>query len=139
MSRIEWNESFSVNHDEIDAQHRKWIDIYNRLERVMEEGDATALKNITIDTLQSMLDYARFHFKYEERYMNDLGYPSIAAHARVHKDFDNIIYQSYRDVLDGNVVLNTKLLKLIRSWLVNHILVEDKKYARYAGESSRSK
>ena len=139
MPRIEWDESFSVHHDEIDAQHRKWIEIYNRLDRVMEEGELNALKSITADTLQSMLEYARFHFKYEERYMQELGYPSIASHARVHKDFDNIIYQSYRDVLDGNIVLNTRLLKLVRSWLLNHILVEDKKYAQFAGEKEKGK
>lgn len=132
MSRIEWDESFSVGHDEIDAQHKKWIGIYNRLVEVMEQGDVNTLKDATADTLESMMEYARYHFKYEEQYMLEIGYPSITAHARVHKDFDNVIYHAYRDLLDGSVVLNTRLLKMIKSWLLNHILTEDKKYAEHA-------
>lgn len=136
MSQIDWDESFSMNHAEIDEQHKKWIEIYNRLDRIMDKGDLEAIRDATADTLESMLDYARFHFKFEEKYMHDIGYPGIAAHARVHKDFDNLVYKSYRDVAEGTPVLNTRLLKTIKSWLLNHILVEDKKYCQFTANKT---
>lgn len=136
MSQIEWDESFSIGHGEIDEQHKKWIDIYNRLDRILIEGDLESQGRITQETLEAMLDYTRFHFKFEEQYMRAIGYPGIAAHARVHKDFDNLVYKFYRDVLDGVTLLNTQLLKTIKSWLLNHILVEDMKYSRFAGETA---
>ena len=134
MSQIEWDQSFSMGNAEIDAQHKKWIDIYNKLDAIMEEGNPQAIKRATIDTLEAMLDYARYHFQFEEKYMHGIDYPGIAAHARVHKDFDHLIYKSYRDALDGAFVLNTRLLKTIKSWLINHILIEDKKYSQFAGK-----
>ena len=128
MSQIKWDTSFSVNNSVIDSQHKKWIDIYNRMDKVLLEGDLDSEKDINAEAQQSMLDYSRYHFEFEEEYLYSIGYSDIVKHARLHKDFDNLIYQYYRQVCDGEIVLNTELLKVIKSWLLNHILVEDKKY-----------
>jgi hemerythrin-like metal-binding protein len=137
MPQIEWDESFSVNHSEIDSQHKKWIDIHNRFCKILLEGDLDSQKKITTETLQSMVDFTRYHFKFEEEYLNSIGYPDIVKHARLHKDFDTLIYQYYREDLDGGFVLETELLKVIKNWLMNHILVEDKKYSQFASDHSQ--
>lgn len=135
MPRIEWDESFSVNHAEIDKQHKNWIKIYNRLTRVMDEGDPEAQKKITVEILQAMLDYAKYHFKFEEEFMRDIGYPARASHARLHRECDALIYEAYVSIQEGNSVLNSDLLSLLKGWLLNHILVEDKKYGQFAAEA----
>ena len=49
-----------------------------------------------------------------------------------HKDFDNLVYQQYRKVNERHgLVLNPEILAIIKEWLLNHILVEDIKYADY--------
>ena len=136
MPRIEWDESFSVRHAEIDAQHRNWIGIYNRLAEALDEGDAEAQKRITVETLQAMLDYAKHHFQFEEEYMRTIGYPARGSHTRLHRECDALIYEAYVSILEGNTVLNADLLKMLKQWLLNHILVEDRKYANYAGETA---
>ena len=134
MSQIKWDQSFSVNNTVIDNQHKKWIDIYNRMDRVLLEGDLDSQRDINAEALQAMLDYSRYHFEFEEEYLYSIGYSDIVKHARLHKDFDTLIYQYYRKVCDGDTVLNTELLKVIKSWLLNHILVEDKKYSQFAND-----
>ena len=139
MPRIEWDESFSVHHAEIDEQHKNWIDIYNRLADVLDEGDAEAQKRITVETLQAMLDYAKHHFQFEEAYMQAIGYPARGSHTRLHRECDALIYEAYVSIQEGNTVLNRDLLELIKEWLLNHILVEDKKYGQFVSEGAGRK
>jgi hemerythrin len=129
MSQIEWQKSYSVNNSEIDEQHKKWIAIYNEMDKCLLSGDQKELIQIAAKSLKSMHDYANFHFKFEEEYMQKINYPDLVSHKRLHKDFDNIIYKYHRDIDAGELIINTEILKKIKEWLVKHILVQDKKYA----------
>ena len=39
MPKIEWDDSFSVNNIEIDDQHKKWIEIFNKMHESLMSGD----------------------------------------------------------------------------------------------------
>ena len=132
MPRIHWDESFSTNNPEIDDQHKKWIGMYNKLHETLVRGSVKQLSQITIETLQEMLDYAQYHFSYEEEYMKSIDYPDIVKHKRLHKDFDTQIYELNREVREGRTVLNTELIKIMSNWIVDHILNDDKKYSEFA-------
>jgi hemerythrin-like metal-binding protein len=130
MSIIEWDDSYSVNHEEIDNQHKEWIDIYNKMHDSMMSRESSIEQ--TTEILQAMHDYAQNHFNFEEEYMREINFPDIVAHRRSHKDFESLIYSYSRDIEAGKMVLNTKVIKLIRNWLMEHITVEDKQYAGYS-------
>ncbi len=130
MSIIEWDDSFSVNHPEIDNQHKKWIDIYNKMHDSMMSLESS--NEQTTEILQAMIEYAQNHFRYEEEYMHEINFPDIVEHRRMHKDFQSLIYSYHRDINQGKMVLNTKIIKLIRNWLLEHIIEEDKKYAEFS-------
>lgn len=130
MSIIEWDDSYSVNNDEIDKQHKEWIDIYNKMHDSMMSRESSI--DQTTEILQAMSNYAQNHFNYEEEYMREINFPDIVEHRRSHKDFESLIYSYSRDIEAGKMVLNTKVIKLIRNWLMEHITVEDKKYAGYS-------
>ena len=134
MPLIEWNESFSANNTELDEQNKQWINIHNELHERLIGSQQDDIESMLSDALQSMLDYARYHFAAEEEYMDKIGYTEAAAHRRLHKDFDSKLYQYNRDMLDGNMVLNTTIIKELENWLMNHILVEDRKYCQFAAE-----
>lgn len=131
MPRIEWNESFSVNNSEIDNQHKKWIEIFNKMHEGLVAKEGTNYQSIAVETLQAMHEYALQHFTFEEEYMRKMNFPDLIGHRRIHKDFDTLIFSYNRDIRNGTLVLNTHILKLIENWLRDHILVEDKKYAKY--------
>lgn len=138
MPDIEWEESFSVNHAKIDEQHKRWIEIYNKLHESMLNDDHKELKKNTEDSLRAMEDYARYHFNFEEEYLEKISYPGLVKHVRMHKDFDSLIYEYCRDMREGNFFLKTRLLKSIKNWLLNHILIEDKKYSLFAAEVEKT-
>ncbi len=129
MAKIEWNNSLSVGDAEIDGQHQKWIKIYNDLHDKMVTGKVNTRDGI--EALQAMADYARYHFSLEETYMHDNGYPDFIKHRRIHKDFDNHLYDYCRKAEDGEIVLNSEIIGLLKNWLLDHISIEDKKYAHF--------
>ena len=135
MARIEWDDSYSTKNTEIDEQHQKWIEIYNELHETLMKGDIKNLLEVTISTLKAMEDYAHYHFTFEEEFMKSIGYPNIVEHKRLHKDFASQIYELNRDIREGRAVLNTQLIKLMRNWIVDHILHNDKQYAEFAKPS----
>lgn len=132
MGIIEWEESFSVNDEAIDRQHKRWIELYNRFHGRLLKGNSAELISLAEEALQEMLDYADYHFKVEEEYMKTINYPELIQHRRMHRDFDTMIYQYARDIREGQTVANTSILKILKNWLVDHVLQEDKKYSLYA-------
>ncbi len=129
MSKIEWDESYSVNNKEIDEQHKEWIAIFNKLHVALLSDDPKSLDFAGVDSLKAMYDYAEYHFNFEEQYLSKINYPDLVAHRRLHKDFASKIYQYNKDINQGTIVLNTEIIKIIKDWLVEHILKEDKKYS----------
>ncbi|MDQ6992242.1 MAG: bacteriohemerythrin [Mariprofundus sp.] len=129
MSEIKWDDSFSLHIEAIDQQHKKWLDIYNAMNKLTTVGEQDPNMQSQMDILQAMLDYSRFHFDYEEKYLHQHGYAELVQHSKLHKEFEYLIYQSYVALKEGEGVLNLKLLGIIKGWLLNHILIEDKKYA----------
>lgn len=133
MPTIEWNETFSVHHTEIDDQHKRWIAIFNELHQTLLQGKPEELPVAGRKALRAMMDYAETHFTFEEDYMKEIGYSEIAAHASLHRDFRNRIYAYLRQMEDGSgLILNTEIIAIIKDWLLKHILVEDQKYAQFS-------
>ncbi len=129
MSQIIWDDSFSVNNSEIDLQHKKWVEIYNNMD--MKMSKRSTQRSDGLEALKAMEDYARYHFSFEEEYMRKINYPNFIEHRRIHKKFDNLIYNYYRKVLEGEFVLDSEILSILKEWLLNHILKEDKQYSLY--------
>lgn len=126
MSPIEWNEDNSVGNDLIDQQHRQWVCIFNELEKSILEGSAQPT-DVQIELLKQILDFTREHFLDEERIMALHGYPDIVRHRRMHKEFELQIYEKFRMVMSGELVLRSELIAMIRHWFINHTSSEDKR------------
>jgi hemerythrin len=135
MSRIEWDETLSVHNDEMDEQHKKWISIHNRLHDVLIGGTFDQIEKTGADTLQAMQEYVRYHFQYEEEYMKKINFPGVVEHRRIHKDFDNQIYKYNRELLEGKIILRSEIMKVLKNWLLEHIMHEDQKYCLFLENS----
>ena len=127
MPRVIWDESFSVDVAEIDKQHKRWIEIINELHETLLGGEG--VRDVTIKTLRDMIDYVGYHFAFEEEYMQKNSFVDYPAHKAMHDDFVARIDKLYQDEMAGEMVLNTQVMKMLVSWLQNHILSEDKKYS----------
>lgn len=129
MPLIEWNEGLSVGIDAMDEQHKKWIGIINDLDDAMLSGRSreTLTKIVT-----EMEYYTHIHFKEEESLMESLNYSDLAGHKVIHDNFKKKVQEIKKDLLSGEVVLGTRVMKTIKGWLESHIMDEDKRYGKAA-------
>jgi hemerythrin-like metal-binding protein len=135
MAQIIWNDSYSVNNDIIDAQHKEWIAIYNKLDHDLLTGGCGDVATAAADALQAMQDYANYHFREEEQYLRKINYPALVAHKRLHTDFDDQLYGYGRQLRNGELVLSSELLAILKNWLQQHILHEDQNYCAFISQS----
>jgi hemerythrin-like metal-binding protein len=121
-----------VNNAELDAQHQTWIAIFNRLDHVMLNGKTSEITTETFSAMQAMREYTAYHFRQEEEYMSQINFPDVVAHKRLHTDFDDQLYQYQRKMRTGELILTSEIISIVRNWLVDHILIEDQKYASFS-------
>lgn len=99
MARLEWNNRLPVNVREIDAQHKKLVDMVNGLQDAMKAGKA---ETILLRIVEEMKQYAASHFGLEERYMRDNGYPEYLTHKSEHDKFVTKVIQVEKTARLGN-------------------------------------
>ena len=131
MSLMKWDESFSVNVAEIDAQHQKLIDMINNFYDSQMKGDNGALRSL----LASLADYAVSHFATEERYFDRYGYVEAARHKEEHRLFTAKVRDIMERLDSGKLVISFELTNFIKDWVVAHVKGEDKKYSRCFNEA----
>jgi hemerythrin len=128
MEKIIWNESLSVGVAEIDRQHKQLVDILNQLLGM----DGVTVDSETIsDTLTRMTDYADYHFKSEEGFMQKYAYPDYATHRREHIAFMRKTAELAMGTMVYRKTVPTDMLEYLKTWLVEHILVSDMKYKQF--------
>jgi hemerythrin len=135
VPKIIWDESFSVNNEEIDNQHKRWIDIINELHDALIKGKG--LGTITGKSINAMIEYGESHFSYEEEQMKHFNYPGIATHTKIHSVFLNKMKRILCDNESGVTVLNREIMDELMNWLVAHILKEDIKFASFLQSSQK--
>jgi hemerythrin len=125
---FEWNDSYSVKLPNIDGQHQKLFRIASELHAAMVAGKAQA--NVA-NLLDRLVQYVQVHFAYEERIMQQVGYPDFAAHKALHAELTRQVLQFQADLESGKQTLSVSLLHFLKKWLLNHIKNEDSKYAPF--------
>lgn len=127
-SSISWSDDFALNLPEIDAQHQVLFGLFDEMWNaiVMRAGQADMLRLIA-----DLDDYAIQHFKEEEAFMAATGFPRLAGHKMAHETFVRRMAAERLAIEKGSPNLSLDLLRFLRDWLVEHIMVSDREYARY--------
>lgn len=131
MALISWNDSFSVGVIEIDRQHQKMVSMINELNEAMRQGKG---KDVLGKIIKGLVDYTRVHFKTEETYFEQLGYPEKESHKKEHADFVQRVTDFKDGYQKGNLGLSIAVMNFLSSWLQNHIKGTDKKYSQFFNE-----
>jgi len=71
MINVQWDDSYTGNDPEIDEQHQKWISLCNRMQSTLLNGTLDEVADAGHKDLVEMMEYAKYHFHQEERYMID--------------------------------------------------------------------
>lgn len=125
---INWNESYSVGNTEMDNQHKKLIDIINKLFDSFREGNA---ESISSEILDEMIEYANFHLNSEEKLLYKYDYPEKEEHEKKHDEFRKKITELKKMISGNSENTHYELLDYLKKWWTNHILVVDMKYSKF--------
>ncbi|RLD76307.1 MAG: hypothetical protein DRJ07_16565, partial [Bacteroidetes bacterium] len=120
-----WNESFSIELNIIDQQHKKWIDFINILYKSFK--NEVPNKEIN-ENISKLLDYTDYHFGFEEKYLEDFDCYKQEDHKESHEKFISTIKMYQNQFVDGDYNAVYKLIVFLNSWVLHHIQVEDQAY-----------
>lgn len=126
MSFVEWKEEYSLGDKLIDSQHKSLFAILNDL----AEAGPDDKEDASFKCLGQMEEYARVHFREEERLMRDNGYPGLVKHIEEHKEFLRQV-EDYKISIFSSYVPYQDIVEYLNNWLVEHVLGSDQKYMDY--------
>lgn len=127
MAFFEWSPALSVGLDSVDRQHKLLIGYINELGEAVDRGRSPAtLKQV----LERLHNYTRVHFAYEEAMFKVYRYEAADDHGHAHHAFVRMIEDCERRHAAGEDNVGADLLRYLKNWLSDHILVEDKAYAK---------
>ncbi len=128
-----WKESFELGIASIDADHRGFLELMNKLHSAMDRGEG---RDGTCATVYALKAYATDHFIREENLMSAAGYQGLHRHQVEHAR-----YLYYLDKLKGLAVTDSVLacetMRLMRDWFLDHILGIDKRFSEWLTAANR--
>lgn len=128
---IEFSNELLTEVEEMDNQHEKLVEMLNHVYLLLKEGKKLEAEEFFYNEIVS---YVETHLKDEENFMEEIGYPDLENHKKVHEIFREEIYKLAPYIKSGDDKAFKSAVALSWGWLYNHILKTDKKYALYAKE-----
>lgn len=131
MGKFLWDETYSVGNIQMDAEHKKILSIINLL---ADHPEATERSETVSDILGQLTKYAYQHFEHEEQLLEEHGYQDLPAQRKEHQEFRRRIAEFCSNVMNERPEIREApedLLKYLRIWWGEHILVSDMKYRPY--------
>jgi len=129
MDLLTWNsEQFSVGIDEMDAQHKNWIALINKLHASLVQHDSIISPE---QAIREMIDYTNLHFAKEEALMREAHFPDYDRHKLEHEYFVLKLEQLDQDITNSTHILKTQIMSILKNWLADHICKADKGYGAF--------
>jgi len=123
---IVWDPQFSVQVEEIDAQHQELFSTVNHLID-LHAGNSKELYPV----LKRLVDYLSQHFRTEQKLMMEMGYPDLARHIKEHQLFTDKVQEFLGQYREQDKTLIHSMLLFLRHWVHSHTTTIDMKYADY--------
>ena len=125
---IPWSEELSVGLQEIDEQHKILIGLINRLfsQAILHTADKATLSGI----LEDLIQYTIIHFSVEESLFRIFDYPDAENHQVHHNQLKQEVL-NFKKKFEGGTPIDIELMQLMKKWISNHIMMDDKKYTPF--------
>ncbi len=125
---FQWNASYSVKVNAMDAQHKQLFVIIHELYIAMRSGRG---KEVAGGVLRRLIDYTVKHFTEEEKLMEKHAYPQLAQHRVEHKALIDKVVAFKKDFDAGGASITPELMTFLQKWLTDHIQSVDQKYGDF--------
>jgi hemerythrin len=121
---LTWRDAWLIGIDPLDEEHRAMVNMINRL------GDPEASETLA-ERLDVLIAHLRRHFKAEEVFLRAIEYPGMVAHCREHAMQMAEFVDLRRQLPAGRTSLTEAERSEIRTWFLNHVVAEDRRFAEY--------
>ena len=128
MPKLEWSDDLSVKISSFDNEHKKLIEILNKLSDAMSQGQG---QKVMAGILSELANYTKTHFKHEEDVMEKYAFPGISEQKKQHAEFISKINEMQTQFNSGVMSLSISVFNFIASWVQNHIKKADKNYSDF--------
>jgi len=125
MAFIDWTDEFSCKIESIDAQHQQLVEITNKFAYGLQRGKGSRQMN---EILNELVGYTQEHFIFEEKLMEEAGYPKLKQHQSQHRQLIQKIERFQYDFENGGKRITLEVREFLKYWLTSHILKDDKAY-----------
>lgn len=128
MKDIVWDDTLSVEVDEIDEDHRRLTDLFNMLNNSVETSDS---RDYIEALLEELISCTIWHFRHEERLMLKYQYDNFESHKSEHQELIEGVRELQSKFQDEDRVPSEEDLQYLELWLTRHILSTDMELGRY--------
>ncbi len=124
MTKLVWQDEYSVGVKELDYQHEELLDLINRLYDESPKKDLDSC----FWNLNKMVKYAELHFSTEEKLMETYGYEGLEMQRGEHDSFTMKVFELNAKLEQTKGDIYADLIDYLKEWYVSHILGTDKGY-----------
>jgi hemerythrin len=128
LDPLHWSANYHVEFAEIDDDHQHLIALMNGLIAALNEQVA---EEKIAGLLSELVNYTAWHFRHEERLMQSYRYPDFIPHKRQHVRLIEEANTFQNRFSNDGLPVVAAVLSLLKGWLFNHVLVQDKKLAAF--------
>lgn len=130
---FKWDQERLTTHvDAMDHEHKKLIDIMNRL---YERHEAKASKNELASIVRELVSWTVTHFEHEEKFFDTLAYSQASVHKKIHKDLIQRLKEHGAE-FEKTGQLTPAFFQFLKTWLTAHIMGIDTKYGVIASQKA---
>lgn len=129
-----WKDKYKLGVSLIDSQHKE---LFRRVDAFFQTLRSTAPWDQKVahvnETLEFMKAYVVEHFRDEEAYQLEVGYPDYEAHRQKHTDMVQYVldFSEEYEKKGCDEQLMLKFAGKLLAWLINHVAAEDQRIASY--------
>jgi hemerythrin len=128
MAFIAWHDDLAVGVSKLDQEHRQLVALVGDLFNTAESSRDVALFEWRMDLL---IKHTLAHFAFEERLMHETNYRHRQPHQLQHRALIMQIRILRTAVIEDLLDWDDEMIRLIRDWLLVHIIEADRPLAAY--------
>lgn len=134
---MQWNDRYSVDIPVIDEQHKE---LFIRINGLVEDIKAARCRLTIDDTTKFLEDYVVTHFRDEEGYMEQAGYPAVETHRAQHRKFMQEFSRLKAELENEHSDYNRSVLtnQIVVDWIAEHVTTVDRAFGAYLREKGIS-
>jgi hemerythrin len=135
VEHVIWSDTYSTGVTLIDEQHKGLLDLINDLFNHVTGNEAEERAYFQ-KVIQQAVQYVKFHFATEEKFMISIAFPGYADHKKAHDQFVLTVITTIKEFEKENSLTLVKFANFLKDWVLSHIAVMDMQYSKFRRSGS---